>query len=198
MKDYPKTSSIENSIFKIKSNLEKMSSFISKKTIKPIKRGRQSNIEKLKYFPNQNQDPMINQINIIPKRNPRAKNKSSHRLFVKKIQKKPEDKKVNDENDSESDYSNSYSREKQKMKILGDYKNANIYNYPTRKDVGLYSSEEENSSDNSLIEENFGMEIERILIEIYNKNISNIHNNIKKNKSDNELIPGEEHVSLYY
>ena len=48
----------------------------------------------------------------------------------------------------------------------------------SKKEVVFYSSEEENSSDNNTnIEEIFGIEIERKLIEIYNKNITNVNNN---------------------
>ena len=52
----------------------------------------------------------------------------------------------------------------------------NDLDYLRKSEVGLFSSEEEdnnNSLDNSnFIEENFNNEIERILIEIYNRNIS--------------------------
>lgn len=192
-------SPIENSISKIKSNLEKMSNIMSRRPQKQIKRGRQPFCQKLKYFPQQEDTKACySQFNLIPKKNVRPKNRSNQKLLIKHLNNKYEDKKNSEDNDSESDFSNSFSRENRKVQMIGDYKNTNIYNYPTKKDVGLYSSEDENSSDNSLIEENFGIEIERILIEIYNKNISNIHNSsVKKTKiENNEAIPGEEHVSF--
>lgn len=200
MKATQPNSPIENSISKIKSNLEKMSNIMSRRPQKQIKRGRQPFCQKLKYFPQPDEiKPCFSQFNLIPKKNVRVKNRSNQKLLIKHINNKQEDKKNIDENESESEFSNSYSRENRKVKMIGDYKNTNIYNYPTKKDVGLYSSEDENSSDNSLIEENFGIEIERILIEIYNKNISNIHNSSgKKNKIEtNETIPGEEHVRFF-
>ena len=68
--------------------------------------------------------------------------------------------------------------------------------YLKRREVGLVSSDEEennNSVDNNnSLEENFSNEIERILIEIYNKNISIIssgnYSDINKNKSEIEDI----------
>ena len=68
--------------------------------------------------------------------------------------------------------------------------------YLKRKEVGLVSSDEEennNSVDNNnSLEENFSNEIERILIEIYNKNISIIssgnYSDINKNRSEIEDI----------
>ena len=68
--------------------------------------------------------------------------------------------------------------------------------YLKRKEVGLVSSDEEDNTisndNNNSLEENFSNEIERILIEIYNKNISLIscenYNDINKNKSEIEDI----------
>ena len=183
----------ENSIYKIKTNLEKLTSIVSRKPQKLVKRGRQPLTQKMRYFPLEDKETFISNINIIPKRSIRAKNKSSQKLFIRNINNKSQEKKSNEENDSDSENSNSNSREYKIQKLFGDIKGNTLYSYPTKKDVGLSSSEEDNSSDNSFIEENFGMEIERILIEIYNKNISNIHNN-KKNKGSAGNIPGEEHV----
>ena len=79
----------------------------------------------------------------------------------------------------------------------------NELDYLKRSEVGLISSEEEdnnNSLDNSnSIEENFNNEIERILIEIYNKNISIIssgnYQEINKNSSEIEDI--EKQIKKY-
>ena len=88
-------------------------------------------------------------------------------------------------NDSSSSFS--YSRECRKKRFIGLGEEDNI-EYPTKRDVGLLSSEDEDSCDNSIIEENFSSEIERILIEIYNKNISSLGGKRKKVKDKkNEL-----------
>ena len=68
--------------------------------------------------------------------------------------------------------------------------------YLKRKEVGLVSSDEEDNNNsvdnNNSLEENFSNEIERILIEIYNKNISIIssgnYSDINKNRSEIEDI----------
>jgi len=68
--------------------------------------------------------------------------------------------------------------------------------YLRRREVGLFSSDEEENNtsidNNNYLEENFSNEIERILIEIYNKNISIIssgnYNNSYKIKNENEEI----------
>ena len=102
-------------------------------------------------------------------------------------------------------YSNSSScssREyrKKKSNIFND--NSEFRDYPSRKDVGLNSSEDEDSIDYSILEDNnFSSEIERILIEIYNKNISiissNNNNDIFKNKKGNEIIGIEKQFNSY-
>ena len=99
-----------------------------------------------------------------------------------------------------SDSSNSFSRECRKKKFCGLGDDTETIEYPTKKDVGLISSEDEESADNSLIEENFSNEIERILIEIYNKNISSLNNNgIKgKKEKDLEMIKIEQQVSILH
>jgi hypothetical protein len=68
--------------------------------------------------------------------------------------------------------------------------------YLKRREVGLVSDDEEENNtsieNNNSLEENFSNEIERILIEIYNKNISIIssgnYNDINKNKNEIEEI----------
>ena len=68
--------------------------------------------------------------------------------------------------------------------------------YLKRREVGLVSDDEEENNNsienNNSLEENFSNEIERILIEIYNKNISIIssgnYNDMNKNKSEIEDI----------
>ena len=79
----------------------------------------------------------------------------------------------------------------------------NELDYLRKSEVGLFSSEEEdnnNSLDNSnFIEENFNNEIERILIEIYNRNISIIttgnYSELNKNISENKDI--EKQIKKY-
>ena len=90
--------------------------------------------------------------------------------------------------------------EKKKNNIFND--NSEFRDYPSRKDVGLNSSEDEDSIDYSILEDNnFSSEIERILIEIYNKNISiissNNNNDIFKNKKGNEIIGIEKQFNSY-
>ena len=75
--------------------------------------------------------------------------------------------------------------------------------YLRRRQVGLISSDEEDNNNsidnNNSLEENFSNEIERILIEIYNKNISIIssgnYNEINKNKNEIEDI--EKQIKKY-
>ena len=75
--------------------------------------------------------------------------------------------------------------------------------YLKRREVGLVSSEEEendNSIDNNnSLEENFSNEIERILIEIYNKNIPIISsgNYSEINKNKNEIEDIEKQIKKY-
>ena len=79
----------------------------------------------------------------------------------------------------------------------------NELDYLRKSEVGLFSSEEEdnnNSLDNSnFIEENFNNEIERILIEIYNRNISIIttgnYSELNKTISENKDI--EKQIKKY-
>ena len=98
---------------------------------------------------------------------------------------KSNDSSSKEKNDSSSSFS--YSRECRKKRFIGLGEEDNI-EYPTKRDVGLLSSEDEDSCDNSIIEENFSSEIERILIEIYNKNISSLGGKRKKVKDKkNEL-----------
>ena len=98
-----------------------------------------------KYFLQQDEiKNSLSPFNLIPKKNVRTKNRSNQKLLIKHLYNNYEDKKVDDENDSESDYNNSFSRDNKKIKTIGDYKNNNLYNYPSKKDVGLYSCEEEN------------------------------------------------------
>ena len=80
----------------------------------------------------------------------------------------------------------------------------NELDYLKRSEVGLISSEEEdnNSVDNSnSIEENFNNEIERILIEIYNKNISIVssgyYNCNEVNKNNSEIEDIEKQIKKY-
>ena len=75
--------------------------------------------------------------------------------------------------------------------------------YLKKREVGLVSSDDEdngNSIDNSnSLEENFSNEIERILIEIYNKNISIISsgNYSELNKNKNEIEDIEKQIKKY-
>lgn len=75
--------------------------------------------------------------------------------------------------------------------------------YLRRRDVGLFSSDEEENNtsfdNNNYLEENFSNEIERILIEIYNKNISIISsgNNSSLNKYKNENEEIEKQMKKY-
>ena len=79
------------------------------------------------------------------------------------------------ENNS-SDSDSISSAEMRKKRFLEE---DNSFTYPTRKEVGLFSSEEDSSEMESPLKENLENEIERNLIEIYNKNISNCKYNSK-------------------
>ena len=163
-----------NNILTSRIDSDNRNKFISKKPLKLYSRGRQPYIQKLKYFSISDKSTFNNQINIIPKR--RTHNTSSQKLFIKKMREKS--RKRNDLNDFESTYSKSYSREQKKLRAIGDSSYLNYINSLSKKEVVFYSSEEENSSDNNTnIEEIFWIEIERKLIEIYNKNITNVNNN---------------------
>ena len=105
---------------------------------------------------------------------------------------------------SESDISCNSRDDKKKLYYEKMMIEENELDYLKRSEVGLISSEEEdnNSVDNSnSIEENFNNEIERILIEIYNKNISIVssgyynYNEINKNNSEIEDI--EKQIKKY-
>jgi hypothetical protein len=105
---------------------------------------------------------------------------------------------------SESDVSCNSRDDKKKIYYEKMKIEENELDYLKRSEVGLISSEEEdnNSVDNSnSIEENFNNEIERILIEIYNKNISIVssgyynYNEINKNNSEIEDI--EKQIKKY-
>ena len=79
----------------------------------------------------------------------------------------------------------------------------NELDYLKKSEVGIISSEEEdinNSLDNSIsIEENFNSEIERILIEIYNKNITLINsgNYSEINKNNNQIKEIEKQIKSF-
>ena len=111
--------------------------------------------------------------------------------------------------DNENDYSSSSSasyksksnrRKKYLDKMMVE---ENELDYLKRSEVGLISSDEEentNSVDNNnSIEENFNNEIERILIEIYNKNISLISsgNCSEINKTSGEIEDIEKQIKKY-
>ena len=104
---------------------------------------------------------------------------------------------------SESDVSCNSRDDRKKIYYEKMMIEENELDYLKRSEVGLISSEEEdnnNSVDNSnSIEENFNNEIERILIEIYNKNISIVssgyYNEVNKNSSEIEDI--EKQIKKY-
>ena len=109
----------------------------------------------------------------------------------------------NDCSDS-SDYSFRSRDNKRKIYYKKMMAEENELDYLSRREVGLISSEEEennNSVDNNSIEDNFSSEIERILIEIYNKNISIIssgeYNEINNNKSNYEIEDFEKQIKKY-
>ena len=87
----------------------------------------------------------------------------------------------NDSDSSDSSF-NSIKNYKKNLYYSKMLKEENEFDYLSRKDVGLFSSEDEsnntdnnstnNKTNNNSFEENLSEEIERILIEIYNKNIS--------------------------
>ena len=93
-----------------------------------------------------------------------------------------------------------------------DYKRKNYYelmmaeeneiDYLSRKEVGLISSGEEDNNNsvdnNNSIEDNFSNEIERILIEIYNKNISIISSGeYNDNKNNFDIDDIEKQIKKY-
>ena len=110
-----------------------------------------------------------------------------------------------DDNDYSSSSEASYkSRENRRKKYLDKMMvEENELDYLKRSEVGLISTDEEennNSIDNNnSIEENFNNEIERILIEIYNKNISLISsgNCSEINKTSGEIEDIEKQIKKY-
>ena len=113
------------------------------------------------------------------------------------------------EYENDNDYSDSSdasykSRENKRKKYLDKMMvEENELDYLKRSEVGLISTDEEdnnNSMENSnSIEENFNNEIERILIEIYNKNISLISsgNCSEINKTNGEIEDIEKQIKKY-
>ena len=113
------------------------------------------------------------------------------------------------ENEYDNDYSESSegsykSRENKRKKYLDKMMvEENELDYLKRSEVGLVSTDEEdnnNSMENSnSIEDNFNNEIERILIEIYNKNISLISsgNCNEINKTNSEIEDIEKQIKKY-
>ena len=201
MNDTKSPVNMTNSLSKIKSNLERMSSIINRRNQLLRRRGAQPFSLKTKNFQVDSLNDSKSPINIIPKRI-RSKNSCSRILLCDHLRNNNSnyDSKKILEDCEDSLSSDSPSREYKRNRVIGDTKNGSLYNYPTRKDVGL-SSDEENGSEGSLTEENYSVEIERILIEIYNKNIKNIHNsNGKRDPSEKvELIAGEEEVrNIFY
>ena len=110
---------------------------------------------------------------------------------------------------SDNDYSESSdvsyrSRDNKRQKFFEKMMvEDNELDYLKKSEVGIISSEEEdtnNSLDNSIsIEENFNNEIERILIEIYNKNITLISsgNYSEINKNNNQIKEIEKQIKSY-
>ncbi|MCQ2819136.1 MAG: hypothetical protein MJ252_17880 [archaeon] len=190
-----------NPVNKMECSIERMSNMLNRCSQRQRKRAHQPFYQKYKNYLHQSPNAPISQINVIPKR-VRAKNNCSRKLLwdnFNSTNEKSSSKKWSEDNESESDCSYSSSRIYRKDRNSDESKTNSFCNYPTRKQVGLNSSEE-NYSDNSVTEENYSMEIERILIEIYNKNIKNIHNNNGKRSSTDkiELIQGEEEVRIYF
>ena len=110
----------------------------------------------------------------------------------------------NDNDYSDSSNASYKSRENKRKKYLDKMMvEENELDYLKRSEVGLISTDEEdnnNSMENSnSIEENFNNEIERILIEIYNKNISLISsgNCSEINKTNGEIEDIERQIKKY-
>ena len=143
-----------------------------------------------------------NDFNIISVSNKNKKRISSKNSILKR-NKTRRRKNINYSN--YSNYSNSSScssREYRRKNNINYNDNSELMDYQSRKDIGLNSSENDDSIDSSFLEENnFSNEIERILIEIYNKNISiissnfNIHDILKYKK--NEIINIEKQFNSY-
>ena len=90
---------------------------------------------------------------------------------------------------SESD---SYSStENRKRKVYDE----ESFNYPTRSEVGLFTSDDDSQEMDSQLKDNLENEIETILIEVYNKNISSSTNN---NFNNNENYNYKNKIKNYY
>jgi len=69
------------------------------------------------------------------------------------------------------------------------------FNYPTRSEVGLFTSDDDSQEMDSQLKDNLENEIETILIEVYNKNISSTSNN---NFNNNENFNYKNKIKNYY
>ncbi len=69
------------------------------------------------------------------------------------------------------------------------------FNYPTRSEVGLFTSDDDSQEMDSQLKDNLENEIETILIEVYNKNISSSTNN---NFNNNENCNYKNKIKNYY
>ena len=69
------------------------------------------------------------------------------------------------------------------------------FNYPTRSEVGLFTSDDDSQEMDSQLKDNLENEIETILIEVYNKNISSTTNN---NFNNNENCIYKNKIKNYY
>ena len=143
-----------------------------------------------------------NDFNIIRVSNKNKKRNTSKNSLLKR-NKTRRRKNINYSNCSNYSISSSCSSREYRRKNNINYNdNSELMDYQSRKDAGLNSSENEDSFDSSFLEDNnFSSEIERILIEIYNKNISIISSNynindILKNKK-NEIISIEKQFNSY-
>ena len=143
-----------------------------------------------------------NDFNIISVSNKNKKRISSKNSILKR-NKTRRRKNINYSNYSNYSNSSSCSSREYRRKNNINYNDiSELMDYQSRKDIGLNSSENDDSIDSSFLEENnFSNEIERILIEIYNKNISiissnfNIHDILKYKK--NEIINIEKQFNSY-
>ena len=70
------------------------------------------------------------------------------------------------------------------------------FNYPTRSEVGLFTSDDDSQEMDSQLKDNLENEIETILIEVYNKNISSTTNN--NNFNNNEYFIYKNKIKNYY
>ncbi len=160
-----------------------------------IQRGRKLFEIPFKYF-------YYNDFNIIRVSNINKKRKTSKNSLLKR-NKTRRRKNINYANYSNNSNSSSCSSKEYRRKNDINYNDySEFLEYQSRKDIGLNSSENDDSIDSSFLEDNnFSSEIERILIEIYNKNISIISSNynisdILKNKK-NENINIEKQFNSY-